>query len=113
MKKILLLCACFLIASSSGVFLKFASMCEFASFKYILYLGITIFVMSVYAVLWQEVLKLIPLNKAYLYKSSSIGISLMYAYIIFRETITAYNIIGCAMIIVGIMILSYKQGQAK
>ena len=113
MKKFLLLCACFLIASSSGVFLKFASMYEFLSVRYVLYFGMTVLVMGIYAVLWQEVLKLIPLNKAYLYKSSGIGISLMYAYIIFGENITFHNIIGCAMIIAGIIILSYKQRQVE
>lgn len=113
MKKFLLLCACFLIASSSGVFLKFASMYEFLSFRYVLYFGVTVLVMGIYAVLWQEVLKLIPLNKAYLYKSSGIGISLTYAYIIFGESITVYNILGCAMIITGIIILSYKRRQAE
>ena len=113
MKKFLLLCVCFLIVSLSGVFLKFASMYEFLSSHYVFYFGMTVVVMGVYAVLWQEVLKLIPLNKAYLYKSSGIGISLMYAYIIFGENITVHNIIGCAMIIAGIMILSYKQRQAE
>ena len=113
MKKCLLLCVCFLIASLSGVFLKFASMYEFLSFQYVFYFGMTVAVMGVYAVLWQEVLKLIPLNKAYLYKSSGIGISLLYAYIIFNERITACNILGCAMIIAGIMILSYKRRQTE
>ena len=61
----------------------------------------------------KKVLKLIPLNKAYLYKSSGIGISLMYAYIIFDENITIYNILGCTMIIAGIMILSYNRRQVK
>ena len=73
----------------------------------------TILVMGIYAVQWQKVLKLIPLNKAYLYKSSGIGISLMYAYIIFDENITIYNILGCTMIIAGIMILSYNRRQVK
>jgi len=109
MKKIILLCLCFLIASSSGVFLKLASKYEFLSFMYIFYFGMTVLVMGIYAVLWQKVLELFPLNKAYLYKSSGIGISLLYAYIIFGEEITIKNIIGCAMIIVGIMILSYKK----
>jgi drug/metabolite transporter (DMT)-like permease len=88
-------------------------MYEFLAVRYVLYIGITVLVMGIYAVLWQEVLKLIPLNKAYLYKSSGIGISLMYAYIIFGENITFYNIIGCTMIIAGIIILSYKQRQAE
>lgn len=113
MKNFLLLCLCFLIASSSGVFLKLASMYEFLSFQYFFYFGMTILVMGIYAVLWQKVLKLIPLNKAYLYKSSGIGISLMYAYIIFDENITIYNILGCTMIIAGIMILSYNRRQVK
>ena len=113
MKKFLLLCSCFLIAPSSGVFLKFASKYVFLSFQYVLYFGMTMVVMGIYAVLWQEVLKLIPLNKAYLYKRSGIGISLLYAFIIFGENITVYNIIGCAMIIAGIIVLSYKRRPAE
>lgn len=93
--------------------MKLASKYEFLSFQYVLYLGMTILVMGIYAMLWQKVLELIPLNKAYLYKSSGIGISLMYAYIIFDENITVNNILGCAMIIMGIMVLSYKRKQTK
>ena len=111
MKKFILLSCCFLIASSSGVFLKLASMYDFLSFQYVIYFFLTIVVMGVYAVLWQKVLKLIPLNKAYLYKSSGIAISLMYAYIIFGENITVNNICGTVMIVIGIIILSYKHKQ--
>ena len=93
--------------------MKLASKYEFLSFQYVLYLGMTILVMGIYAMLWQKVLELIQLNKAYLYKSSGIGISLMYAYIIFDENITVNNILGCAMIIMGIMVLSYKRKQTK
>lgn len=69
----------------------------------------TISVMGIYAVLWQKVLSIIPLNRAYLYKSSGIIISLMYAYIFFGEEITVKNILGALMIVIGILILSYKQ----
>lgn len=111
MKKFILLSISFMIASSSGVFLKLASMYDFLSFRYILYFVLTVVVMGIYAVLWQKVLKLIPLNKAYLYKSSGIAISLMYAYIIFGEKITLNNIWGTVMIVLGIIILSYKHKQ--
>ena len=88
-------------------------MYDFLSFRYVFYFGMTVLVMAIYAVLWQEVLKIVPLNKAYLYKSSSIGISLMYAYTIFSEIITVKNILGCTMIISGIIILSYRRKQAE
>ena len=83
MKKYLLLIISFLILSCSGACLKMASMQEFLSLAYI----------------------------AYLSKSSTVGISLLYAYLLFGEQITIRNIIGCVLIIAGIMVLSYKKGQ--
>ena len=109
MKKFLLLTVSFLILSSSGVFLKLASMHDFLSCPYIAYFGLTILVMAVYAVLWQRVLEIMPLNRAYLYKSFGVGISMMYAYIIFHEHISINNILGCAVIISGIMVLSSRE----
>lgn len=109
MKKVLLLIVSFLILSSSGVFLKLASMHEFLSLQFIAYFGMTVLVMAIYAVLWQKVLEIMPLHKAYLCKSSGVGISLMYAYIIFHEHISINNILGCIMIILGIMALSYNK----
>lgn len=111
MKKYLLLIFSFLILSCSGACLKMASMQAFLSLAYIAYFGLTVLVMAVYAVLWQKVLEDIPLNIAYLCKSSTVGISLLYAYMLFGEQITIQNIIGCVMIIAGIMVLSYKKGQ--
>ena len=113
MKKAGLLIISFLILSSSGVFLKLASMHAFLSLAYIAYFAMTVIVMGVYAVLWQKVLEWMPLNQAYLYKSSGIAISLMYAYILFDEQITMYNILGCMMIMAGIMMLSFKHEQAQ
>lgn len=112
MKKYLLLGISFLILSSSGVFLKLASMHDFLSPVYLFYLGMTLFVMAVYAVLWQQVLTMIPLNRAYLCKSCTIGISLMYAYLIFGEEISVQNLLGCLLIVAGIMVLSYKNESA-
>lgn len=108
MKRALLLAISFLILSSSGVFLKLASQYDFLSFPYVAFLGLTILVMAIYAILWQKVLELMPLNRAYLYKSFGIGISMVYAHIIFHEQISITNIMGCAMIVFGIIILSYK-----
>lgn len=113
MKKFLLLAISFLILSSSGVFLKLASMHDFLSFGYVVYFMLTFLVMAVYAVLWQRVLALMPLGKAYLYKSSTIGISLLYAFLIFGENISWKNILGCVFIIAGIVMLSYKNDAAK
>ena len=112
MKKYLLLIVSFLVLSTSGACLKMASMQEFLSLAYICYFGLTVLVMAVYAVLWQKVLEIIPLNIAYLCKSSTVGISLLYAYLLFGEHISLQNIIGCAMIIAGIMVLSYKKGES-
>ena len=111
MKKYFLLVLSFFILSCSGVCLKMASMQDFLSPAYFFYFGMTVLVMAVYAVLWQKVLEDIPLNIAYLCKSSTVGISLLYAYLLFGEHISRNNILGCAMIIAGIMLLSYVKEQ--
>lgn len=113
MKKYVLLIISFLVLSCSGVCLKLASMHEFLSWAYVFYFGLTLLVMAIYAVLWQKVLTMVALNKAYLCKSSTIGISLMYAYLIFGENISLQNIIGCLLIVAGIMILSYRKSSVQ
>lgn len=99
----------FLIYSSTGIFSKLASNYTFLSFQYNIFLAGAIATLGIYAILWQIILKQMPLNKAYIWKSSTIIFSLIYASLIFQETITVQNLIGSGFLIVGITILSQKK----
>ncbi len=104
----LILIVAVLIYSTSGVFSKLAAQEDFLSLKYIIFLGLVIMVLGIYAILWQIALKITPLSKAYLYKSLSIIMGLLFAYFFFNEKITINNILGATAIISGLFILNAK-----
>ena len=51
-----------LLYASTGIFTKQASAQSFLSAKFILFYGIAILLMFLYALLWQQFLKVMPLN---------------------------------------------------
>lgn len=84
------------------LFTKYASQQEFLSVAYCLGLAGAIAVTGVYAICWQQVLKRIDLSTAYMFKGTSLIFVMLLAFAFFGEAITLMNIIGAAVIIVGI-----------
>lgn len=99
-----LLMLAFFIYSATGIFSKLASEEDFLSTGYIVSFGCVILSLGVYAVLWQVLLKRIPLSRAYLFKSVTIVFSLLFAHLFFKEQITIQNLIGSALIVSGIVV---------
>lgn len=95
----------FLVYSSVGIFMKLSSMEDFLSTPFILYCGLAVCVIAIYAVLWQVILKQFPLAIAFMSKSITIVFTLLIAHFVFAETITTNNIIGSLIIIFGIISL--------
>lgn len=93
-----LICAC------TAIFTKSASQHQFLSLPYILCLVGAVAVMGVYALLWQQVIKRMPIAEAYMFKGTSLIFVLLLSALIFGEAITLSNIIGAVVIIVGIVI---------
>lgn len=60
------------IYASSGVFSKLASQQDFVSLLYIAFLCGSVAVLGIYAVLWQQIIKRMPVGDAYLFKDSRI-----------------------------------------
>ena len=88
------------------LFTKFAAQQEFMSMPYCLGLAGAIGVMGAYAVCWQQVLKRIDLSTAYMFKGTSLIFGLCIAWLILGEQITMNNVIGAAIIIVGIALFA-------
>lgn len=93
-----------LIYAFTAIFTKSASQHQFLSFPYILWLVGAVAVMGVYALLWQQVIKRMPIAEAYMFKGTSLIFVLLLSALIFGEAITLSNIIGAVVIIVGIVI---------
>ncbi len=94
-----------LMFASSNIFTKLASVQEFLSVRFLLLYGAAILIMFAYAVLWQQFLKYIPLTTAYASKSVSTVWTMLFGFLIFRETVTVSMVIGAAVIIVGVFIV--------
>ena len=90
------------IYTTSGVFSKLASQQDFISIPYLAFLCGSVAVLGIYAVLWQQIIKRMPVGDAYLFKGTGAIFGLALAHFVFGESITVYNCIGTAVIICGI-----------
>ncbi|MCR5602827.1 MAG: transporter [Lachnospiraceae bacterium] len=91
--------------SVSAVFSKLAAMEESLSFKWIIYYGAVLFIMFVYAIAWQQIIKQMPIVTAYANKAVTVIWGIIYGLIIFKEDITVPKIIGAVIIIAGVYLV--------
>lgn len=99
----------FCIYSCVGVFSKFASSFLFLSWNYLFFFSVTLLLLGVYSVLWQMILSKTELHKAYLYKSSTIIITMIVSYSLFGERISEKNVIGVLLIVIGLFAMSGRK----
>lgn len=105
-KTILALLGANLVYACESIFVKLASAQAFLSLKYILFLGCAVAVLGVYAVIWQQILKRLPVSEAYMFKGTVLIFVLLISALLFGESITVYNIVGALFIIGGIALFS-------
>lgn len=95
----------FFIYSLSGIFSKFASNQVFLSFQYNLYFVGIIVILGIYAILWQQVLKKIPLSVAMANKPVVLIFTTIWAVLFFHEKINVKFFLGITLIIIGLFII--------
>lgn len=105
-KNIIILQVIILIYTLSTVTAKFASNEEFLSFKFILFYGLEIFILGVYAILWQQIIKKFEISVAYANRAMSLLWSIVWAIVFFGEQITLKNVIGVIIVIIGTIIVN-------
>ena len=105
-KNIIILQVIIMIYTLSTVAAKFASNEEFLSWKFILFYGIEILILGVYAILWQQIIKKFDISIAYANKAMSLLWSVVWAIVFFKEEITIQNIIGIIIVIIGTLIVN-------
>lgn len=104
MKRYLALIGVNLIYACTCIFTKMASQQEMLSLPYLLWIAGAVGVMGVYAILWQQVISRMMLSTAYMFKGTSLIFVLLISALLFGETITANNLIGSAIIVLGIVL---------
>ena len=105
LKYLMLLHLLILFYSLGSVCSKFASELPFFSFKWCALYGASIFILGVYAILWQQILKNLPLNLAYANKALTLVWGMVFGFLIFKEEITVKNLIGAAIVLAGVIVM--------
>lgn len=103
---LILLQAIIVIYTLSGVVGKFASEYVFLSLKFILFYGLEILILGIYAILWQQIIKRFDLSIAYANRAIALLWSMVWAILFFGETITLKNMIGVIIVIAGTIIVN-------
>ena len=104
--KYLLLHAALLLYASAGIFSKTAGGYQILSWNFILYYGTAMFLLVIYAGVWQQVLKRMPLSVAFANKAVVIVWGMIFGAVIFHEQIRWNMVLGAAVIFAGIILVS-------
>lgn len=103
-KTILALNILLMFFSLGGIFSKLASKQPFLSLKFILCYGALLFIMFVYAIGWQQVIKRLPLTMAYANRAITIVWGIIWGLLFFNEKLNVGKIIGAVIVIAGVLL---------
>ena len=104
-KDTLFLHSLFLLYSICGVLSKAASGFPFLSAGFITLYGAMLVLLAVYAILWQRILRSMPLTRAFSNKAVTIIWGMLWGAVLFGEIITANKLIGSLVIAIGVLVL--------
>lgn len=93
----------YMFFSVSNVFMKLASVKNNFADKIFMYLC-SILTLFIFSILWQKLLAKMDLNRAYLFKGTTLLWGLIFGNLIFNEQITINMIIGAIIALLGIII---------
>ena len=105
-KNIVILQAIIGVYTLSTVAAKYASNQEFFSIGFIVCYGIEIFILGIYAILWQQIIKKFEISVAYANRAMALLWSILWALVFFHEEITIKNVIGVIIVIIGTIIVN-------
>ena len=94
-----------LMYSFVGVLMKLAFQQEFLSLPFLLFAGGAVAVLGIYAILWQQVLKKLPLTVAFTNKAICIAWGMLWGALFLGDTITWYKIVGSVIVFAGVVLV--------
>ena len=105
--------AVFVVYSISSVVSKLASGKELLSLEFIIFYGLDVMILGIYALLWQQVIKKFELSIAYANKAITLLWALVWGIVIFHEQITPGKVAGIVLVMIGIFILNSEENSEK
>lgn len=93
------------VYSLSAVCSKIAAQNQFLSLWWIFWYALVILNLGVYAIVWQQIIKHLPLTTAYANKAIGIVWGILWGIIIFGEQIKWNMIVGAVIVIAGVILV--------
>ena len=112
-RTIIILNVLLLVYSLSGVCSKLAAGEAFLSGRFLLFYGIVLFLLAVYAVAWQQIIKRLPLTMAYANKAVSVLWAMVWGIFFFQERLTPGKLIGALLVVAGIVLFAFADTAAR
>ena len=112
-KALIMLQFAVLIYTFAGIFGKLASGYPVLSLPFIGLYAAEVVVLGIYAILWQQVIRHIDLSVAYANKGISLLWSLLWALLLFHETITIGNVLGILVVMAGIFLVNSEPAEQE
>lgn len=78
---------------------------DFLTKGFIVYYGLVLVILAVYALLWQQILKRMPLTVAFANKAVVIIWGIVWGMVLFGESLTPGMVVGSVVIIAGIVLV--------
>ena len=111
LKTLLILHVFLLIFSISNVCSKNASEYSMLSTGFLCWYALSLVLLGVYAIAWQQILKRLPLSSAYSNKAITIVWGIAWGGLIFHEEINPGMILGALIIIAGIVLYAFADNR--
>lgn len=102
-----------MLYSLSGVCSKKAAGYDFFSLPFIMLYGGMIAILGIYAVVWQQILKKMPLVTAYANKAATVVWAGIWGIVIFHESISLGKVISMILVAAGIVLFSYADAEEE
>lgn len=96
------------IYSLTGVFSKTASRETFFNFRFCVCYGVILLLLGSYAIVWQQIIKRIPLTLAYADKAVTVIWGMVWGVLFFKESITVNKVAGAVIVIAGVVLYSLE-----
>lgn len=98
------------IYSVGSIFAKLASEYKVGTMNFFLYYGLMLFILVIYAVFWQQIIKKISITTACANKAVTVIWGMLFGSLFFKESIDVSNILGALLIIVGVYFVVTGEG---
>lgn len=99
-----------IVYSLSTVAAKLASEHEFLSFWYLFFFAMDFFILAVYALIWQQMIKKFQISIACANKAVTLLWSMLWNFILFSsdptQRITPWKVVGVLLVVVGVVVMN-------